>query len=247
MGEHTQPLRDRPASASSRAFWPRLLILALAIPPLLVLFDLARPTRRANECALCRLQKVDSRFLWFRRSETHPNKCSRWYQAHVEPTHTHLWAPCAHCERIGIPGIYGGYACSVGSRITGLSQTVQIDIYRHFKNPLEAKRFFVRSSNSTAQAKIFTCGIRCRIGSTQTIRAPGTAGGRRIETSSRVETSPPLDRSGGQQSLDFPPPAFECSQRCWVCGSGRQSFEKKAAIRKTPTPAAETAPALCAR
>lgn len=144
MGEHTQPLRDRPASASSRAFWPRLLILALAIPPLLVLFDFARPTRRANECALCRLQKVDSRFLWFRRSETHPNKCSRWYQAHVEPTHTHLWAPCAHCERIGIPGIYGGYACSVGSRITGLSQTVQIDIYRHFKNPLEAKRFFVR-------------------------------------------------------------------------------------------------------
>ena len=38
----------------------------------------------------------------------------------------------------------GGYACVVGGPITGLSRRVQVDIYRHFRDPLEAKALFIR-------------------------------------------------------------------------------------------------------
>ncbi len=142
MWDVAQPRKD--SSASSRSRGPWLLALAVAILPVLFLFGPAAQSRRSYECAVCRKERVDSRVLWFRWSEARENECSRWYQAHVEPAHTHVWAPRPHCQRFGIPGIYGGYGCSVGSRITGLSRRVQIDVYRHFAEPLEAKRFFVR-------------------------------------------------------------------------------------------------------
>jgi len=37
-----------------------------------------------------------------------------------------------------------GYTCSIGGPITGLSRTVQIEVYHHFEDPLEAKRLFIR-------------------------------------------------------------------------------------------------------
>ncbi len=35
-------------------------------------------------------------------------------------------------------------SCIIGGPITGLSETVQIEIYKHFQDPLEAKQLFTR-------------------------------------------------------------------------------------------------------
>jgi len=38
----------------------------------------------------------------------------------------------------------GGFACSIGPPITGLSERVQVEIYQHFSDRLEAKRLFLQ-------------------------------------------------------------------------------------------------------
>jgi hypothetical protein len=101
-------------------------------------------SRRSYTCAVCREEKVDQRFLilgWSERTET---DCSEWYRGNVEPSHAHAWAARGYCRRFGIPGLGGGFACSMGTPIAGLSRSWQIKIYQHFDDRLEAKRLFMR-------------------------------------------------------------------------------------------------------
>ncbi len=122
----------------------RVLFWTLAVLLGWCLLGLALPARRAYTCSICRMEKVDHRWLGMRWSDLEENECSRWYRGHVEPSHPHAWVQRGYCRRIGIPGLYGGYACVIGGPITGLSRRVQVDIYRHFEDPLEAKKLFGR-------------------------------------------------------------------------------------------------------
>jgi hypothetical protein len=92
---------------------------------------------------VCREGKVESRFLGLIWSDLSETDCSRWYRENVEPSHAHAWAAHGYCRRIEIPGLYRAFACSIGSPIAGLSDRVQINIYDHFNDRLEAKLMFL--------------------------------------------------------------------------------------------------------
>lgn len=101
-------------------------------------------SRRPYTCAVCRKDKVDHDCLGMKWSSQEETDCSAWYRGNVERSHAHTWVKCTSCRWFGIPGLSGGYACFVGGPITGLSRTVQIEIYQHFEDRLEAKRLFIR-------------------------------------------------------------------------------------------------------
>ena len=103
-------------------------------------------SRRPSECAVCREKRVDLSCFGLRWSRQEETECTRWYSSNVEPTHAHFWVRRTHCRWFGIPGLYSGYSCIIGGPITGLSETVQIEIYKHFQDPLEAKQLFIRTA-----------------------------------------------------------------------------------------------------
>ena len=95
-------------------------------------------------CSVCRIERLESipfGKTWFHDED---NECSLWYRNHVEPFHEHAWMERTQCRRFGIPGIYRGFSCQIGSPLEGLSRRVQVQIYEHFENKLEAKQLFLR-------------------------------------------------------------------------------------------------------
>jgi hypothetical protein len=141
--------RDKQTSRSRKVY-----LLALAIVALLASNALWMPiySRRPSTCVVCRADKVVHHFLWLKWSIQQETDCSRWYDENVEPSHSHSWIPCTYCQRFGIPGLGGGYSCSIGGPLTGLSRTVQVSIYQHFKDRLEAKRLFLRLGETDAES-----------------------------------------------------------------------------------------------
>lgn len=127
-----------------RGHGKRLLFWTLAALLGWCLLGLASPSRRPSTCSICRMESVDHLWLGLRWSDLEENDCSRWYRGHVERSHPHAWVQRGYCRRTGIPGLSGGYACVVGGPITGLSRRVQVNIYRHFEDQLEAKKLFIR-------------------------------------------------------------------------------------------------------
>jgi hypothetical protein len=101
-------------------------------------------SRSPYTCAVCRKEKVDTSCLGLRWSYQKETDCSLWYRSNLERTHPHFWVECTHCRRFGVPGLFGGYGCIIGGPITGLSRTVQIKIYQHFGDQVEAKQLFIR-------------------------------------------------------------------------------------------------------
>ena len=124
--------------------WCRYIGLAFVVLLGSSLLGFPGCSRTPYTCAVCREDRVDHRWFGLEWSDQEDSECSRWYQSNVEPAHAHCWAERTHCRRFGIPGLYSGYACFVGGPITGLSKSVQIDIYKHFENRIEAKQLFVR-------------------------------------------------------------------------------------------------------
>ncbi len=104
---------------------------------------LSSHSTRSATCAVCRMDRVDHKLFGLNWADQEETECSRWYRENVEPAHDHLWVRGGYCRRFGIPGIYGGYACSIGSPIYYFSRSTQMEIYRHFENRLEAKQIFV--------------------------------------------------------------------------------------------------------
>ena len=109
-------------------------------------------SRRPYTCAVCRENKVDHTCLGLKWSDREETDCSRWYRENVEPSHTHIWIKCTYCRRFGIPGVFGGYGCVIGGPLTGFSRTVQIQIYQHFEDRLEAKRLFIRLGRTDGES-----------------------------------------------------------------------------------------------
>jgi hypothetical protein len=137
-----EPGRRKPVALRGQG--KRLLLWTLAAVLGWCVLGLATPSRRPFICSVCRVERVDHRWLGLRWSDLEENECSRWYREQVERSHAHSWVQRGYCRRIGIPFLSGGYACVIGGPITGLSRRVQVDIYRHFDDPLEAKALFVR-------------------------------------------------------------------------------------------------------
>jgi hypothetical protein len=87
--------------------------------------------------------RIDANCLGFTRSTFFQNECSRWYPAHVEPSHAHVWerSTCEYTSNLlGMP-------VSVGCRPGGypiwlLDPSTQLRVYQHFRDPLEAKKLF---------------------------------------------------------------------------------------------------------
>ena len=95
-------------------------------------------------CAVCRMERVDHRLSWQERFTLNDTDCSRWYRDNVERVHDHVWISRGSCRRFGIPGIWGGYACSIAGPPSGLGLSTQVEIYRHFTDRLKAKELFIR-------------------------------------------------------------------------------------------------------
>lgn len=100
-------------------------------------------SRLRHTCVVCRLSRLDTTAFGLTRSAYAETDCSRWYAAHVEPRHDHLWerGTCRSTGNlIGMPMSVGG---SPGRfPIHGLPTSVQKEVYRHFADPREAKRLF---------------------------------------------------------------------------------------------------------
>ena len=124
--------------------WLMRLGLVLTLVPAASILGFPGCSRTPYTCAVCREGKVVHSVLGVTWSDREETDCSRWYQGNVEPSHAHCWTECSHCRRFGIPGLYSGYGCFAGGPITSLSRTIQIDVYQHFKDPLEAKELFIR-------------------------------------------------------------------------------------------------------
>jgi hypothetical protein len=132
------------SSCALRGQRKRYLVSILAGLLGLCLLAFASSSRRPYTCSICRKEKVDHECLGLRWSDQVETDCSLWYRSNFEPSHSHTWVQCTYCRRFGIPGLFGGYACVIGGPITGLSRTVQMEIYRHFEDRLEAKKLFIR-------------------------------------------------------------------------------------------------------
>jgi hypothetical protein len=135
---------DRPKPDAVRSRGRRLLGFALLAFLGLWLLGFPGCYHRPYTCAVCRMDRVDHHLLGLRWSRLEETDCSRWYRENVEQSLVHAWVKGTCCQRIGIPGLFGGYGCIIGGPLTGLSRTVQTTIYEHFENRLEAKRLFIR-------------------------------------------------------------------------------------------------------
>ena len=117
-------------------------LIALGLLALVVASGI-QVSRLSHTCVACRLGRVDASCLGLTRSTYHENECSRWYSAHVESTHDHVWerGTCRYASNLL------GRPVSVGCRpghypIRLLDPTTQMQVYQHFKDPLEAKKLF---------------------------------------------------------------------------------------------------------
>lgn len=138
LGEDEKPVARRGRKVS----WAVMALLSA------YLLGCSIESPRRFTCSACRLERLDHRWLGLRSSSYEETDCSRWYAQNVEPTHKHIWANCAHCRRFGIPGLYGGFSCSTGEQISGLSRMTQIRIYQKFRDSKEAKPLFVQLGRS---------------------------------------------------------------------------------------------------
>src|SRR3954471_3543829 len=100
-------------------------------------------TKLSHTCVLCRLNRVDSSCLGLTLPSYYENECSRWYEAHVERSHGHIWEQGTCCYETNLLGMPRSVGCSPGHYpIRLLDPATQKRVYEHFKDPLDAKALF---------------------------------------------------------------------------------------------------------
>jgi hypothetical protein len=130
-------LRGRPSPIGRpRPGIPVVLGLALIVLGLMSGKPLGSKSLRT--CVYCRAIQEDWRCLGFSRSRLYEGLHCAWYDAHVEPSHSHLW------ERgTGPLGPYSWPNLAAGEdSLWNLSFETQMEVYRHFPSPKEAKPLF---------------------------------------------------------------------------------------------------------
>lgn len=117
--------------------------IALGFLALLAAWNVPVRTEVGYTCVVCRLARADFIVFGIARSEYRPTECSRWYSEHVEPSHAHVWEPGTCAVTKNIFGRWLEIGCRPGHYpIHRLDADVQMRVYQHFKDPLEARRLF---------------------------------------------------------------------------------------------------------
>ncbi len=103
--------------------------------------------RHRHTCVICRMERTDlTSPLGQTTSTFRETSCSKWYPAHVEATHDHLWAANPTMQSVNAYGEVGGAGDNEqrpGRAIWRLTPEEQVEIYEHFSQPLQAKRLFI--------------------------------------------------------------------------------------------------------
>ena len=141
------PPEDRPRRWSLHSIFLHvaIVLLLLAIGHLLLASQAGY--RYGHTCVICRLQRTDYVWqYWWPTVTYHETTCSKWYPAHVEPDHEHVWA---RGSTTGYFDFYGRIM-AVGDNFDSMSRAIhlltpdqQISIYQHFSDPDDAKAVFV--------------------------------------------------------------------------------------------------------
>ena len=113
-------------------------------------------SRLGHTCGVCRMSRVDAACFGLTHSTYHDNECSRWYLANVEPKHNHLWERGTYNNTTNLLGVGGRVGCNPGRYpIRLLAPSTQLHVYQHFKDPIEAKKLWLKMA-------IRCRGIYCR-------------------------------------------------------------------------------------
>jgi hypothetical protein len=95
-------------------------------------------------CVLCRLDRVDTTLFGLNRSAYRPNKCSRWYWKHVEPSHVHVWERGTCRTLLNALALPMGVGCRPECcAIWQVPPSTQMEVYRHFSDRQRAKELFL--------------------------------------------------------------------------------------------------------
>lgn len=104
-------------------------------------------SRASMTCALCRTTRVEEKFGLVTWENDTPNDCSRWYEAHVEPRHSHIWQK-GSCRYFWT--LFGsGVACGRSAPIRHIPPEIQLKFYQGFRDPRDAKQVFLTLSERT--------------------------------------------------------------------------------------------------
>lgn len=103
--------------------------------------------RRRHTCAVCRLERIDYMSKLTGTTSTYrESTCSKWYQGNIESSHNHVWV---RASTIALLNFYGqtigiGDNESVPGRVIWrLDPDEQLELYRHFHDPIAARALFV--------------------------------------------------------------------------------------------------------
>lgn len=137
-----------PSRTSSRSSWPKVCVgflFALVIVHLLL--GSYAGSRHRHTCVVCRLERMD--YNWRFESTTtsyQETSCSKWYSAHVEPMHDHVWSPSSTCVMLNFYHQTLGVSDSEGRpgrAIWRLTPEQQMMVYQNSKDPLETRNVFL--------------------------------------------------------------------------------------------------------
>jgi hypothetical protein len=118
---------------------------------LLLLATADAGSRSDSTCVLCRLNRIDTRFFGVTRSSYEENDCTRWYHAHVDPAHAHIWERGSCTTLLNGIGIPIGVRCAAGYfPILSLDPSTQLRVYQHFPDPKRAKALFASLTHERA-------------------------------------------------------------------------------------------------
>lgn len=115
----------------------------VAVIVLLVLGSFISVARWSETCVVCRLTRAHASYGPFPITRHYENNCSRWYAANVEARHDHLWERGTCVYETNLYGLPRSVGCRPGHYpIWRLSPDIQMRVYQHFANPLEARTLF---------------------------------------------------------------------------------------------------------
>ena len=134
--------------------------------------------RHRHTCVICRLERTDVTSPFGQTTSTfRETSCSKWYAAHVEATHEHIWAANPTMQSVNAYGVVGGAGdneARPGRVIWRLTPDEQMELYKHFSQPLQAKRLFI---SLTTPKVMRGRGDMAILGALQAWRDAGFTGG----------------------------------------------------------------------
>ncbi len=114
---------------------------------MVLLHDIPAWYRHRHTCVVCRLERTDVTSPFGGKSSVfRETACSDWYAANVEPNHEHVWSGHSAMVILNAYDQAVGAADNVerpGRAVWRLTPEEQVEIYRHFPDPLKAKDVFV--------------------------------------------------------------------------------------------------------